>query len=144
MRGRSMGEITLKLKNILQRINELAEQRKSVSVPKLIAVSKTKPIEAIVELYKCGQYTFGENYVQELEEKANNEQIKRECPDIRWHYIGHLQRNKCNRIVKIPNLECIQTIDSIQLADSLNNACKNVQLSKPFGNLIVTTTANGE
>ena len=55
----------------------------------LVAVSKTKPIEDILELYDLGHRDFGENYVQELVEKA-----ERLPKDIRWHFIGHLQSNK--------------------------------------------------
>ena len=55
----------------------------------LVAVSKTKSAEEILELYHLGQRDFGENYVQELVEKY--EQLPK---DIRWHFIGHLQSNK--------------------------------------------------
>ena len=55
----------------------------------LVAVSKTKPVSAIQELYDLGQRDFGENYVQELVDK------QAQLPaDIRWHFIGHLQSNK--------------------------------------------------
>lgn len=57
--------------------------------PRLVAVSKTKPVEALKEAYDAGQRVFGENYVQELVEKAPV------LPqDIQWHFIGHLQTNK--------------------------------------------------
>jgi len=71
----------------------------------LVAVSKTKPIKAIEELYNQGQRIFGENRVQELVEKWES------MPkDIQWHCIGHLQRNKVKYIAplslrKIPNLD---------------------------------------
>ncbi|NCU06090.1 MAG: YggS family pyridoxal phosphate-dependent enzyme, partial [Chitinophagaceae bacterium] len=55
----------------------------------LVAVSKTKPVEDILALYKMGQRDFGENYVQELADKQA--QLPK---DIRWHFIGHLQTNK--------------------------------------------------
>ena len=55
----------------------------------LVAVSKTRPVEDILMLYDLGHRDFGENYVQELVEKA--EQLPK---DIRWHFIGHLQTNK--------------------------------------------------
>ncbi|MGB3007224.1 MAG: YggS family pyridoxal phosphate-dependent enzyme, partial [Chitinophagaceae bacterium] len=59
----------------------------------LVAVSKTKPVEDIQELYNLGQRDFGENYVQELVDKAA------QLPnDIRWHFIGHLQTNKVKLI----------------------------------------------
>jgi pyridoxal phosphate enzyme (YggS family) len=111
-----MSELTSRLKLILQHINEL-----STSV-RLIAISKTKPVEDIIELYHGGQRYFGENYVEELEKKSNNNLIRTQCPDIRWHFVGHLQRKKVPRIItRVPNLDCIQTIDSIELANRLNS-----------------------
>ena len=75
----------------------------------LLAVSKTKPTEAILELYEAGHRKFGENYVQELREKAHN------LPDdIRWHMIGHLQRNKVKYIV--PFVAMIHSVDTPELA----------------------------
>jgi len=74
----------------------------------LIAVSKGKPAEAIKELYDLGQRDFGENYVQELEEK------RIELPvDIRWHFIGHLQSKKAKTIA--PYVQLIQSVDSLKL-----------------------------
>ena len=65
----------------------------------LVAVSKTKPIADIMELYELGQRDFGENYVQELVEK------EAALPkDINWHFIGHLQSNKVKMIVPFVHL----------------------------------------
>src|SRR5690242_18549897 len=65
----------------------------------LVAVSKTKPVSDILELYELGQKDFGENYVQELLEKQPL------LPsDIRWHFIGHLQRNKVKYIAPFVHL----------------------------------------
>jgi pyridoxal phosphate enzyme (YggS family) len=114
-----MSELTSRLKLILQRINEITPVNRSPV--RLIAISKTKPVEDIIELYHAGQRYFGENYVEELEKKSNDNLIRKECPDIRWHFVGHLQRKKVPRIVtRVPNLDCIQTIDSIDLANRLN------------------------
>ena len=74
----------------------------------LIAVSKTKPIEAIEALYKLGQRDFGENYVQEL--VAKQAALPK---DIRWHFIGHLQTNKVKYIA--PFVHIIHGVDSIKL-----------------------------
>lgn len=74
----------------------------------LVAVSKTKPAEAIEELYALGQRDFGENYVQELTDKAA--QLPQ---DIRWHFIGHLQSNKVKYIA--PFVYLIHGIDSLKL-----------------------------
>ena len=80
----------------------------------LVAVSKTKPVEDIQELYDLGQRHFGENYVQELVDKAAV------LPkDIRWHFIGHLQRNKVRFIASFVHL--IHGVDSHKLLDEINN-----------------------
>ena len=79
----------------------------------LVAVSKTKSVSDILELYNLGQRDFGENYVQELVEKA--EQLPK---DIRWHFIGHLQRNKVKNIISFVHL--IQSVDSLKLLDEIN------------------------
>ena len=85
----------------------------------LIAVSKTKPAEDILELYNLGQRDFGENYVQELVGKY--EQLPK---DIRWHYIGHLQSNKVKYIAHIVHL--IHGVDSLSLLKEINKqALKN-------------------
>ena len=84
----------------------------------LIAVSKTKPVSALEEAYQCGMRDFGENKVQELVEKA--EVLPK---DIRWHMIGHLQRNKVKYIVDKVHL--IHSVDSLRLAEEISKeACK--------------------
>jgi pyridoxal phosphate enzyme (YggS family) len=79
----------------------------------LIAVSKTKPNEDIVELYELGQRDFGENYVQELVDKAASL-----AGDIRWHFIGHLQTNKVKYIA--PFVHLIHGVDSEKLLIEIN------------------------
>jgi pyridoxal phosphate enzyme (YggS family) len=79
----------------------------------LVAVSKTKPVSEILELYRLGQRDFGENYVQELVEKAA------ELPaDIRWHFIGHLQSNKAKKIA--PFIYMIHGVDGPDLLWEIN------------------------
>lgn len=79
----------------------------------LVAVSKTKPVEDIRELYALGQRDFGENYVQELVGK------QLELPqDIRWHFIGHLQSNKVKYLA--PFVHLIHGIDSFKLLQEVN------------------------
>lgn len=94
----------------------------------LVAVSKTKPVEAIIDAYSVGQRHFGENYVKELEEKASDPKILEHCKDIKWHFIGHLQRNKINKIIKLQGLHMIQTIDSEKLAEAVNTAWEKNRL----------------
>ncbi len=85
----------------------------------LVAVSKTKPVTDILELYQLGQRDFGENYVQEMVDKAS--QLPQ---DIRWHYIGHLQTNKVKYIA--PFVHLIHGVDSIKLLQEINRqAAKN-------------------
>ena len=85
----------------------------------LVAVSKTKPVSDIQELYSLGQRDFGENYVQELAEKHT------QLPtDIHWHYIGHLQGNKVKYIA--PFVHLIHAVDSFKLLTEINKqALKN-------------------
>jgi pyridoxal phosphate enzyme (YggS family) len=79
----------------------------------LVAVSKTKSVEEIRELYDLGQKDFGENYVQELVQKQA--QLPK---DIRWHFIGHLQSNKVKQIVSLVHL--IQSVDSFDLLQKID------------------------
>lgn len=79
----------------------------------LVAVSKTKPVKEILELYESGHRDFGENYVQELVEKAG-----RLPKDIRWHFIGHLQTNKVKLIA--PFVQLIHGVDSLKLLKEIN------------------------
>ncbi len=85
----------------------------------LVAVSKTKPVEAVKALYDLGQKDFGENYVQELVDK------QKDLPeDIRWHFIGHLQTNKVKLIA--PFVQLIHGVDSLKLLKEINKeAVKN-------------------
>jgi pyridoxal phosphate enzyme (YggS family) len=87
---------------------ELSQKRVS-----LVAVSKTKPVEDILELYELGQRDFGENYVQELVDKQSL------LPkDIHWHFIGHLQSNKVKFIA--PFVHLIHGVDSLKLLKEIN------------------------
>lgn len=79
----------------------------------LIAVSKTKPNADIMELYDLGHRAFGENYVQELVDKAD--QLPK---DIQWHFIGHLQSNKVKYIA--PFVHLIHGVDSEKLLQEIN------------------------
>ncbi|VDN18518.1 unnamed protein product [Gongylonema pulchrum] len=66
--------------------------------PSLVAVSKTKPAAVVECCYGAGQLRFGENYIQELADKADA--LKLRCPDIQWHFIGTVQSNKFCEVVK--------------------------------------------
>jgi len=85
----------------------------------LIAVSKTKPVALIKEAYDAGQRNFGENYIQELEDKHKLLPI-----DINWHAIGHLQSNKVKYIA--PFVHLIHAVDSLKLLQEIDKqALKN-------------------
>jgi len=86
---------------------------------RLIAVSKTKTASAIREAYAAGQRDFGENYVQELLTKADE---LADLNDLRWHVIGHLQRNKAKTAVRIAS--AIHTIDTVRLVQELGKRAK--------------------
>ena len=92
--------------------NELKEKKVT-----LVAVSKTKSVEEILELYNVGQRDFGENYVQELTEKY--QQLPK---DIHWHFIGHLQSNKVKLIA--PFVHLIHSVDSEKLLKEINKEAK--------------------
>jgi PLP dependent protein len=79
----------------------------------LVAVSKTKPHSAVVEAYEAGQKDFGENYVQELVDKA-----AALSKDIHWHFIGHLQSNKVKFIA--PFVHIIHGVDSFKLLKEID------------------------
>jgi PLP dependent protein len=98
------------LKYLEEKINN-----KNVQV---VAVSKTHPIEMILEAYNCGHRHFGENKVQELAEKQ--EKLKEH--DIKWHMIGHLQRNKVKYIAEYVHM--IHSVDSFKLLKEINKQAK--------------------
>lgn len=79
----------------------------------LLAVSKTKPVDMLLDVYQAGARDFGENKVQELVDK-----IPQLPSDIRWHMIGHLQRNKVKYIVD--KVYLIHSVDSLRLAEEIS------------------------
>ncbi|NSW44782.1 MAG: YggS family pyridoxal phosphate-dependent enzyme [Bacteroidales bacterium] len=87
---------------------------------KIIAVSKTKPIEAINEAIKAGQFYFGENKVQELVQKAQAIMHDK----IEWHMVGHLQTNKVKLL--LPHVTLIHSVDSLKLAKEINKEAQKL------------------
>lgn len=99
---------------VKEQIDKACEQvKRNKNEVTLIAVSKTKPIEMLQEAYDMGCRDFGENKVQELVEKY--EVLPK---DIRWHMIGHLQRNKVKYIVD--KVYLIHSVDSLRLAEEIS------------------------
>eukprot|EP00118_Oscarella_pearsei_P010712 m.67441 g.67441 ORF g.67441 m.67441 type:complete len:243 (+) comp35444_c0_seq2:48-776(+) len=124
-------------------INNVKTAAKAESLPRVVAVSKFKSVEDILEAYKAGQRHFGENYVQELAQKAKDERIRSEAPDIKWHFIGRLQTKKCNVIIETANLWMIETIDSVKLADAINKTLIKKAIKVPV-NVMVQVNTSGE
>ena len=104
--------MSVNLENLQSMIDELKPFN-----AQLVAVSKTKSTVEILQAYENGQRLFGENYVQELEEKYNA------LPkDIKWHFIGHLQHNKVKQIA--PFISLIHGVDSIKLLEEINKQAR--------------------
>jgi pyridoxal phosphate enzyme (YggS family) len=99
--------------------------RKSGDV-RLLAVSKTKPIEMIQAALQMGQHDFGENYAQELRDKAAGIQDSR----IRWHFIGSLQRNKVKYLAG--KVAMIHSIDSSSLIEEIDKRAKSLDVKVPI------------
>lgn len=108
-------------------MNKEAYQKKIASIQSqlnpdthLLIVSKTRSEDEIKTYYELGHRDFGENRVQELLEKA--EHLKKSCPEIRWHMIGHLQTNKVNQLFSVPNLWAIHSVDREELLEKILKA----------------------
>lgn len=113
------------IENVRENIKKACESSgRNTDEVTLIAVSKTKPVSMLQEAYDCGCRDFGENKVQELVEKW--EQMPK---DIRWHMIGHLQRNKVKYIVD--KVYLIHSVDSLRLAEEISKEAvkKNITVS---------------
>ena len=105
-----MSEIRDNLEIVRRRIEEACQRAgRDASEVTLIAVSKTKPVPMLEEAYEGGARDFGENKVQEIQAKYGS------LPDdVRWHMIGHLQRNKVHQVLGKAVL--IHSVDSLRLA----------------------------
>ncbi|KAF8754377.1 Acetamidase formamidase [Rhizoctonia solani] len=127
----SLGEVRQKVESACT--NRAVEARETL--PCLVAVSKYKPASDIRACYDLGQLDFGENYVDELLQKAA------ELPEsIRWHFIGSLQSNKCKKIAGVSNLYCLHTLDSIKKADALQKALPSTR-KEPLKVMIQVNTS---
>ena len=107
-------------KKILKACSSANRKREDVT---LIAVSKTKPVSMLNEVYNEGVRCFGENKVQELTEKYDQLPL-----DIKWHLIGHLQRNKVKYIVD--KVELIHSVDSLRLAETIEQEAQKKETAK--------------
>lgn len=121
-KGNEIVMIKENLSEIEEKIQEscakVGRNRKDVT---LINVSKTKPVELLLEAYACGTRDFGENKVQEILDKYDK------LPgDVRWHMIGHLQRNKVKYIVD--KVYMIHSVDSLRLAEEISKEAVKKQV----------------
>ncbi|HVU02067.1 MAG TPA: YggS family pyridoxal phosphate-dependent enzyme [Polyangiaceae bacterium] len=139
-----MNDVRARLEAVVSRLAAACERAgRDPSSVRLVAVSKTKPASAIVEAYEAGQRDFGENYVQELAEKAA---ALAHLPDLRFHFIGHLQRNKAK--VAVRTASAVHTLDSVRLAEEVGKRAAEGPLPRvmafggPAGRLPVLVEVN--
>jgi hypothetical protein len=102
---------------------------------RLIAVSKTHPVESIMEAVRCGIEAVGENRIQELEEKRRSW----EGPPVDWRFIGHLQTNKVRKAVEFSS--AVDSVDSPRLALALARAAEERRTTLP---VLVEVNSSGE
>ncbi len=104
----------------------------------LVAVSKNKPSECVLEAFEAGQRHFGENYVSELVDK-----YQRLPKEIKWHFIGHLQSNKVTKLLtSCPELYMIETVDSEKLAQRVNRTLSAVERQTRLKVLVEVLTSD--
>ncbi|KAL7531581.1 hypothetical protein ACHAXR_007308 [Thalassiosira sp. AJA248-18] len=140
-------DIASNISSVRQRMEDAisSNDRPAESV-RLVAVSKTKPLELLQAAYETGQRVFGENYAQELMTKS------KEMPeDVSWHFIGPLQSNKAAPLVKtvgLNKLACIETVSTLKLAAKLNRAVETLnedaEEKKKLGIYIQVNTSGEE
>lgn len=118
--------------NVAEACKRAGRDRSEVT---LIAVSKTKPVDMLQEIYAEGVRDFGENKVQEMCGKMDQMSA-----DIKWHMIGHLQRNKVKYIVG--RTELIHSVDTYRLAEEINIQAKKKNITVPI--LVEINIANEE
>jgi PLP dependent protein len=117
-----MQAISENLAHVLSVISDAARQTgRSPDSVRLIAVSKTHPVEVVQEAIEAGQLTFGENRVQEAQPKISALPAK-----LHWHLIGHLQSNKAR--LALPLFELIHGVDSLELLDHINRVAGDLGL----------------
>jgi pyridoxal phosphate enzyme (YggS family) len=121
-----VNDVEQRLLAVRERIRAAAHAHgRDAEAIRLIAVSKTKPAAAIREAYAAGQRDFGENYVQEMAEKAA---VLSDLDDLRFHFIGHLQRNKAK--VACERASVVQTVDSTRLAEELGKRAASAAIPR--------------
>lgn len=106
-----------RFKSVKQKIESAAKRSsRDPSLITLLAVSKKQPREKVSDAIEVGQKNFGENYVQELQQRITD------FPNVEWHFIGNLQRNKCKLIAG--RVALIHSVDRIELAEEISKICE--------------------
>merc|ERR1712137_578207 len=132
---RTMSSPSENLQQVQAQVDEAAKDR--TIKPRLVAVSKMKPPEMIKECYDIGHRHFGENYVDQLIDKAP------QLPDdIKWHFIGAIQSNKVKQIVSVPNVFMVETIDREKIANSFQKALEKEEDRDPLRVLVQVNPAH--
>ena len=115
MLAQNLQEVETKIQEACKKSN------RSIDEVTLIAVSKTKPVSMLKEIYNEGVYDFGENKVQEIMDKYDR------VDPVRWHLIGHLQTNKVKYI--IDKVSMIHSVESLKLAQEINKRAQQHDLT---------------
>lgn len=123
-----------------ERLDALAVDLGLDKTPRLVAVSKTKPVELLMEAYNTGQRDFGENYAQDLMAKAPALPA-----DVRWRFIGALQSNKAKPLVHgVANLVCVETVDRLKVARALDSAVATSSRAATPLSVLIQVNTSGE
>lgn len=102
-----------------------ADLQRQCAPARILAVSKLQPIEKIRSLYNLGQRDFGENYVQEANLKM---EALKDLKDLKWHLIGHLQKNKVK--LSVGRFDLIHSVDSLELAQAIQKQAEALQVTQ--------------
>ncbi|KAF4396906.1 hypothetical protein F8388_004874 [Cannabis sativa] len=119
------------------RVRQTAERSgRTVEEVRVVAISKTKPFSLIRQVYDSGHRCFGENYVQEILQKAP------QLPNgIEWHFIGHLHSNKVKSLM-VPNISMVEGVHNEKIANHLDNAVSS--LARNPLKVLVQVNTSGE
>ena len=124
----------MKIDELIQRVEKARLRRSEHLIVQIVAVTKyTDDINVLKRLYEDGQRAFGENRVQDMEKKVNSIDLP-----IEWHFIGNLQKNKINKLLKLDPF-MIQSINSYELAEAINK-----RANKPIRCLLEINSAKEE